>query len=89
MSVYKVYWSTVNPASEECDCPECSTMHVHAQDFGAEEMSDALKFCNELRQDKDNHFVTMAVEDPNCTSLSGVAAPAADYDWTKRRGGRK
>ena len=89
MAVYRVYWSTVNPDSEECDCPECSAMHTHAKDFCKDEMSEALNFCAELRADKDNSFITMVAEDPNCTSLSGVSAPSSDYNWTKRRGGRK
>lgn len=64
-------------------------MDLHAKDFGDAEMTDALNFCNELRADKENRFVTLVAENPNCTSLAGVSAPAADYAWEKRRGGRK
>ena len=76
MSVYRVYWTDFGG-------------EPFAEDFGANEMTVALGRCTELRKDKRISFVTLVAEDPNCTSLAGVAAPADDYVWEKRRGGRK
>lgn len=89
MSVYRVYWSAPSHMVNQFDPDVVYVPVPHAKDFGDAEMSEALKFCAELRQDKNNSFVTLSAEDPNCTSLVGVSAPAANYDWTKRRGGRK
>lgn len=61
--------------------------------FGPDSIDQVLKRCEELRQQRltgrNISFITTASEIPDCTSLQGVAAPSADYDWEKRRGGRK
>jgi hypothetical protein len=61
------------------------------QTFGAEEMSEALKFMEGLREQQRNGarnvaFITMCSENPNAVGKAGAADPAADYNWTKRRG---
>lgn len=62
-----------------------------SQDFT--EIGDLLKASEELRkrarEGADIRFITSAAENSDCTSLQGVAAPAADYNWEKRRGGRR
>jgi len=79
-AVYKVYWT-------DKGCPQ-------SENFNANEMSEALKFCERLRAVKEEDgttsysFITLVAEDPNCVS-NGVAAPNSDYSWEKRRGGRK
>lgn len=62
-----------------------------SQDFI--DLGDLLKASTELRQrqaaGEDVRFITSASEDSDCTSLQGVSGPAADYNWEKRRGGRR
>ena len=56
------------------------------------EIDAVLKYCEQLRNEKADGanvgFIVSASENPNHVS-NGVAAPPADYDWQKRRGGRK
>ena len=61
------------------------------QSFGPDEMSTALKFMEDLREQQRagaRHiaFITMCSENPNAVGKAGAADPQADYDWTKRRG---
>lgn len=57
--------------------------------FGSGELSDALAFAESLRRRRRGgeaiSFVTIATEDPAHVGEGGVAHPAADYDWVKRR----
>ena len=68
--MFKVYWT--NAENKSC-----------GQEF--EDMTVALNVTQELRKTKCNKFITMSAENPDCTSLMGVADPAADYNWKKRR----
>jgi hypothetical protein len=97
VSVYRVYWSSYRTACPLCGFEEplcyCEEkvppkLEAHAEDFGPEEMSEALNYCAELRKDKSNSFITLVAENPNSVS-NGVSAPSPDYNWEKRRGGRK
>lgn len=57
--------------------------------FGDDQMRDALKFSESLRQRKfageDICFVTLSSENPNCVGKQGVDVTGPDYDWKKRR----
>jgi hypothetical protein len=57
--------------------------------FESDQMSEALKFSESLRQRKfqgaDIGFVTLASENPNCVGKQGVDVTGPDYDWKKRR----
>ena len=73
MTTHRIYWCEEN-------IPEWAD-HT--------EIPDALKMCEALRQrraagEKISHIV-MSSEIDDCTSLTGVAAPAPDYHWRKRR----
>ena len=64
---------------EEAGNVECNTL------------DEALKWANEQRENG-MRFVTIASENPNCTSLSGVDAvvdgktpDGQSYEWRKRR----
>ena len=61
------------------------------QSFPAEEMSEALKFMEQLRQqqrsgERQIAFVTMCSENPSVVGKPGAADVDPDYNWTKRRG---
>jgi hypothetical protein len=61
------------------------------QSFGADEMSAALKFMENLREQQRTGecnvaFITMCSENPNAVGKAGAADPGTDYNWTKRRG---
>lgn len=57
--------------------------------FTTGELSEALAFAESLRRRRRDgepvSFVTIATEDPAHVGQGGVADPAADYDWVKRR----
>jgi hypothetical protein len=79
--MFVVYWLDGEEAEPQ---PGCQT-------FGAEEMSAALKFMEELREQqrkglRNIAFITMCSENPNAVGKAGAADPDADYNWTKRRG---
>lgn len=74
--MFAVYWLRTMDWNE--DVP-------HIEQFWPEEMSDALKYMEELRRDPKNRFVTMCSENPNSVGKPGVADPSSDYNWTKRR----
>jgi len=77
MTIHRVYWT-------EDDEPK-------SKSFGKDSIDQMLKYCEQLRKDRvagrNVSFIGTATENPDCMSLPGVAAPAADYDWEKRRGG--
>lgn len=61
------------------------------QSFEQNDMSAALKFMEELREQQRSGtrniaFITMCSENPNAIGKAGAADPDADYNWTKRRG---
>jgi hypothetical protein len=74
--MYKVYWT------------ENDTLA--AKEFGNDEMSAALQFSQELRNqqykgEKQISFIVMAVENPDMVGKQGVDVTGPDYDWKKRR----
>jgi hypothetical protein len=77
--MYLVYWS------ESAD----GVRTPHAQEFHADELSQALRFTETLRQRQHDGeavgFVTLCSENPNSVGRAGAMEPAADYAWTKRR----
>lgn len=61
------------------------------QTFGKDDMADALKFMEGLREQQRSGarniaFITMCSENPNAVGKAGAADPDPDYSWTKRRG---
>lgn len=76
--MYKVYWTQVN--------------EIQSKDFDSDDISGMLKFCEDLRKQRrdggDISFITSVSENPNVVGEAGAANVAADYSWTKRRGGR-
>lgn len=79
ITTHRVYWTENN--------------EPNSKDFSSNEILNALNFCEKLRNDRDVgkaiSFISIASEVEECTSLSGVAAVKLDYNWTKRRGGRR
>jgi hypothetical protein len=79
MTVHRVYWT-------EDGLPK-------SQSFEAGGLDEMLKYCEALRKEriagKDISFIISASENPDCTSLQGVDVVGLDYNWTKRRGGRR
>jgi hypothetical protein len=57
--------------------------------FATAELSEALAFAEALRRRRRDgeavSFVTIATEDPGHVGQGGVADPASDYEWVKRR----
>jgi len=87
---HRVYWTIthlVHPSTTNGET--INEPLAHSKDFKKGELGLALKFCEELRHRRLTgepiSFITCADEISGCTSLSGVAAPASDYDWKKRR----
>jgi len=68
--MFKVYWMS---ATDEPCC----------KDFN--NMVEALNYTQDLRNTYQRRFVTMVSENPDCTSLTGVAETGTDYNWKKRR----
>lgn len=66
---------------------------IKSKDFGENSIDQTLKFCEELRKlrisGSDISFITISSEIPECTSLSGISEVDDNYNWTKRRRGRK
>lgn len=77
--MYMVYWTVVDD----------ERMTAEAQEFASADMASALKFMEGLRTrqraGEGIRFITMASENPESVGPSGVADPAADYNWKKRR----
>lgn len=61
----------------------------HAKPFAASEMESAMHFMEQLRIRKRAGvavgFITMCSENPDVVGRAGVADPAPDYNWKKRR----
>jgi len=68
--MYCVYWVEEN--------------QPQAQMFGSNEMAHAVTYTEEKRKGGFK-FVSMAYENPDMVGKQGVASPAADYHWPKRR----
>lgn len=77
--MYMVYWTE----------PEAGIPRPHAREFGTAEMTAAMQFMEELRSQQRTgqavSMIAMASEHPHSVGPSGVADPAADYAWKKRR----
>lgn len=77
--MYMVYWTTTDEAEPQ----------PHAQAFDSSDMVGAMKWMEELRTRQRAGegvcFVTMSSEHPDAVGHPGVADPAADYNWKKRR----
>ena len=62
---------------------------AQARSFNSDQMKEALAFMEQLRHRQRSGeavgFVTMCSENPHSVGLPGVADPALDYDWKKRR----
>jgi CRISPR/Cas system endoribonuclease Cas6 (RAMP superfamily) len=69
-TIFKVYWTGVDEKP-------------YAKDFI--DMSDALKFTQELRNNHHRRFVSMVSENPDNATKLGVAEVGSDYNWKKRR----
>jgi len=50
-----------------------------------DDMSEALKFAQELRNSHHRKFVTLCSENPDNVTKMGVAETGSDYNWKKRR----
>lgn len=68
--MFKVYWTGTDNIS-------------HGKEF--DDMSEALKFTQELRNIHGRQFVTMCSENPDNVTKMGVAETGTDYNWKKRR----
>lgn len=77
--MYMVYWT-----ESDADQPA-----PHGQAFAAGDMVAAMHFMEALRTrqraGEPVSMIAMASENPNSVGPSGVADPAADYGWKKRR----
>ena len=69
--MFKVYWTKSSGDPESA---------------GFENLSEVLKFMEDLRSEPGNSFVVMASENPNSVGKPGVDEVGPDYNWTKRRG---
>lgn len=85
LPVYKVYWTRT-----VAEYSNIKTDRIFSKDV--EELSDMLKFVESLRKERRNGapitFITSVSENLNVVGEAGVADVSADYNWTKRRGGR-
>lgn len=77
--MYMVYWTEYDN-----DLPL-----TRAHSFDSSQMGAALHFMEQLRMrqraGETIHFVTMCSENPHVVGHAGVADPAPDYNWKKRR----
>lgn len=73
--MYVVYWCEVNLIDE---------FTPQIQTFRDDELGPAIK-CMELLRKANARFVSMSSENPNSVGKPGVADPAEDYKWMKRR----
>jgi hypothetical protein len=77
--MYMVYWT-------EYDNDDALTQ---GRLFDSSQMGAALHFMEQLRMRQRAgeaiRFVTMCSENPNVVGHPGVAEPAPDYNWKKRR----
>ncbi|WP_334189009.1 hypothetical protein [Noviherbaspirillum sp.] len=79
--MFMVYWTEGSIGEGEAP--------AFSRGFSSEDMSGALRFMEELRARQRSgeaiSFVTMSSENPQSVGHPGVADPAADYNWKKRR----
>lgn len=77
--MYMVYWTESGEAGSS----------ARAQEFPSEQMAAAMQFMEALRArqraGEGIAFIAMAAENPNSVGHAGVADPAPDYNWKKRR----
>ncbi|WMW81336.1 hypothetical protein RF679_03400 [Undibacterium cyanobacteriorum] len=77
--MFRVYWT-----EHHNDTPQ-----ARFRDFDTREMQAALHFIEALRQGQRHglalQHITMSSQNPHSVGLAGVAEPAADYEWKKRR----
>lgn len=77
--MYMVYWTESDDGADS----------AHGQRFASDRMVDALKFMEALRvRQRDGEairFIAMSSENPDSVGHPGVADPAPDYNWKKRR----
>jgi hypothetical protein len=58
----------------------------YCKKFENDKLVEVLKYMEELRNNKENSFVTLCSENPNSVGKPGVVEVSSDYNWTKRRG---
>lgn len=77
--MFMVYWTEI----------DASGAMPQARAFDSDAMREALQFMEALRARQRGGegigFVVMSSENPHSVGHPGVADPAADYDWKKRR----
>lgn len=77
--MYMIYWTVM----------ETDTRTHHAREFAEDDLRSALQFMESLRAQQrageSVGFITMCSENPNAVGPAGVADPAPDYQWKKRR----
>ena len=78
--MFIVYWTIIDEEGDRIPL---------MQEFGTDEMLNALKYTEMLRAQQragaDISHVTMSSENPNSVGNPGVAEVNADYSWTMRR----
>lgn len=88
--MFMVYWmkrSVKSDRDNDNDHIEFDEMvEAQSQDFPHDQMSAALKFMEQLRNDDSCRFITMCSENPNSVGKPGIDEVGPDYNWTKRRG---
>ena len=77
--MYMVYWTEAEDgASRAC-----------SREFASADMSGAMQFMEGLRRRQREGdgvcFITLCSENPDSVGPPGVADPAPDYNWKKRR----
>jgi hypothetical protein len=74
-TVHRVYWTDAGGSM--------------SKDFKVNELDECLKHCETLRilrsKGVEISFITIASENPDCVSLSGVDVTDSSYEWKKRR----
>lgn len=77
--MYMVYWSI----------EEAGRLVPQAHQFASSDMGAAMHFMEQLRirqrAGETIRFITMCSENPHAVGPAGVADPAPDYNWKKRR----
>lgn len=84
--MYMVYWTEVRAVTEE---GASDVMIPFAQKFASSDLTAAMSFMEQLRARRRAGepicFVAMSSEHPDAIGPAGVAEPASDYNWKKRR----
>ncbi len=86
--MYVVYWTEpVAPIAQKHGGTDSSG--AWARRFDSDQMKQALDYMEDLRRrqraGEPVGFITMCSENPHSVGPAGVADPAPDYHWTKRR----